>query len=477
MAANTAAKQAGILVDQLLADARALCPIIRVETYTPAEDEKALHTLSQWCIRYSPWVASDSPDGVLLDVTGCAHLFGGEEALAQDVYDRLSGFGLSPRIAIAKTIGAAWALSHYGNTSPSIIDNNQTAAALSPLPIAALRVPQDVSERLEHVGLKRIGALIGKPRAPFAARYGSCLITRLGQALGHSPESLSPIQPLPDYRSHQKFAEPIVLLDHILYGLKELAGSLSAILKKNGCGTRRLTLALYRVDGHVQGLSVRTSRLCQDPNHIIRLLQEKLETLKSDIDAGFGFDQMILSAYDTEAISSRQVALSHKIDKADRDHFDSLIDRFGNRFGFEAITWFEPQDSHIPERSERLRPITDTRAQEQDWQSFIRKLQGDMYIGRPITLLPKPEPITALAEVPDGPPIRFEWRRKSHHIVKAQGPERIAPEWWGKAAWQANATRDYFQVEDSHGYRFWLFKQGLYERQEISRWYMHGLFA
>ena len=477
MAANRAAKQAGILIDQLLADARALCPIVHVEEYRPAEDETALQTLSQWCIRYSPWVASDAPDGILVEVTGCAHLFGGEEALAQDAYDRLSGFGLSPRIALAKTIGAAWGLSHYGSSSPIIIDSDQTAAALSPLPISALRVPQDVSDRLDHVGLKRIGALIGKPRAPFAARYGSGLITRLDQALGHSPESLSPIQPLPDYRSHQKFAEPIVLLDHILYGLKDLTTSLSTILNKNGYGTRRLALALYRVDGNVHALSVRTSALCQDPNHISRLFREKLETLKSDIDAGFGFDQMILSAYDTEVISSRQVALSHKIDKADREHFDSLMDRFGNRFGFEAITWFEPQDSHIPEHSERLRPITDNRTHEHDWQSFLHILQGDTYLGRPITLLPKPEPITALAEVPDGPPLRFEWRRKSHHIVKAQGPERIAPEWWGKATWQAEATRDYFQVEDSHGYRFWLFKQGLYERQEISRWYMHGLFA
>jgi protein ImuB len=254
MAPNDAAKRAGVMTDQLLADARALCPILNVADHDPAGDQADLHRLARWCIRYSPWVASDAPEGILMDVSGCAHLFGGEEALARDVSVRLKKFGFRSRIGIAKTIGAAWAVSRYGDSERIIVNDAETAAVLSPLPIVALRLGHDMSDRLEQVGLKTIGALIGRPRAPFAARYGVDLIKRLDQALGHMAESLSPVAEPPDYRTYRKFPEPILLLEQVQDCLVDLAGPLADMLKSASSGARCFDLSLYRVDGDVNAL-------------------------------------------------------------------------------------------------------------------------------------------------------------------------------------------------------------------------------
>ena len=476
MAPNDAAKRAGVMTDQLLADARALCPILNVADHDPAGDQADLQRLARWCIRYSPWVASDAPEGILMDVSGCAHLFGGEEALARDVSVRLKKFGFRSRIGIAKTIGAAWAVSRYGAGERIVVNDAETAAVLSPLPMIALRIGHDMSDRLEQVGLKTIGALIGKPRAPFAARYGVDLIKRLDQALGHMAESLSPVAEPPDYRTYRKFPEPILLLEQVQNGLVDLAGPLADMLKNASSGARRFDLSLYRVDGDVKSLGIRTSTLCNEPGHMVRLFQEKLEKLDESYDSGFGIEQVVLNAFETETMSVEQLGLDRKRPGGTKAQFHILLDRYGNRLGFENIGLFLPNESHIPERSERLVPVTATPGETEDWAAFLRRLQGGGHLGRPIALLPRPEPIIAIAEVPDGPPIRFEWRRVAHRVIRAEGPERIAPEWWGRFPREAAPTRDYFRIEDKDGYRFWLYRQGLYERRETPSWFMHGLF-
>ena len=489
MAVNEEAIRAGVMVDQTLADARAICPILRVQDNDPAGDLADLEKLCQWCVRYSPRVAISPPDSIVIDITGASHLMGGEDKLTGDLSRRLSDFGLRPRIAIANTIGAAWAVSHFGDNPVTIVNGAETATALAPLPIAALRVWTETCDRLGQVGLKTIDALIGKPRAPLAARYGTDLIERLDQALGHREEALSPITPLPDYRTSRAFPEPLMLLDQIQASLTDLADPLARLLDGKGVGARRFSLSLDRVDGVVTNLTVRTSGLTRQAavqDHVfadrqaavmVRLLGEKLRSLKDDYDPGCGFELIVLNAHDTEAVTARQRELvRHAHGAGDRAPFDMLIDRYGNRLGFENVGRFVACQSHIPERSQRLVPVTEPPPGPADWPDFVRLLRQQRASDRPITLLPRPEAITAIAEVPDGAPVSFDWRRVTHRVTKAEGPERVAPEWWGHRAGDVEPTRDYFRIEDLYGYRFWIFRQGLYERQETPVWYMHGLF-
>jgi len=475
MAINTDAARSGIMVDQSLADARAICPTLNVQDHDPAGDLRDLEKLACWCIRYSPWVATDAPDGIIIDITGASHLMGGEDKLAEDLRHRLAGFGLKARIGIAKTMGAAWAVSHFGAAPVSIVKDGDTTTALARLPIAALRVWTDTSDRLGQVGLKNIGALIGKPRAPLAARYGEALIHRLDQALGHRDESLAAIAPPPDYRTSSAFPEPLLLQEQIQECLIDLAAPMARLLEEKGYGARGFSLSIYRVDGDVRTFFVRTSALTHRADIMVRLIGEKLAAMADDYDPGCGFELVVLNAHDTEIITARQQELDHRPGMGERSAFDMLIDRYGNRLGFENVGRFVPYESHIPERSERLISVTDAQTTP-NWPEFTRHLQQGHMSGRPIALLPRPEQIAAIAEVPDGAPVLFDWRRVSHRVVKAEGPERIAPEWWGRRSQEVEPTRDYFRIEDMDGYRFWIFRLGLYERLEKPSWYMHGLF-
>lgn len=477
VAMNDAAKKAGVKKDQLLTNAKTLCPIMKVFEYNLKDDQEELDKLTLWAIRYSPWVAADPPDGIMIDISGCAHLLGGEEALIKDIHNRLSYFGFRTQISIADTIGAAWAMSHFGDNPVKIIKHGATGSVLKKLPISALRIKPKTTERLTKVGLKTIGSLSDKPRAPLAARYGEALTSRLDQVMGRKPESLSPIIEPPDYRTHKKFVEPILMLEQIECSLHELAVSMANILEEAGLGARQFVLFLYRVDGDVKYLEIRTSALTSDAKHITRLMEEKLSTLSEDYDAGFGIEQTILGAYHTEVINHQQINLNGKKESGSEAEFKALIDRYGNRLGFNNVGKFLPIESHIPERSERLIPISENKGKPQNWRAFLNNLQGGCHLGRPILLLPRPEPINAIAEVPDGPPVHFEWRRLKYRIIRAEGPERLAPEWWRETREAHEPTRDYFRVEDADGGRFWLFRQGLYERKEIPTWFMHGFFA
>lgn len=482
-AANAAARRAGVHPGQLLADARTLCPALTVADADPAGDADDLERLALWCIRYTPWAAAAVPDGVLLDITGCAHLFGDEAALIADLARRLAGFGFTARIATAGTIGAAWAVSRHGAEPAAVVPGRDTAAVLKSLPVAALRLDPETAGRMAQVGLKTVGDLLGKPRAPLAARFGKNLIAHLDQALGHRPETLSPVAPAPDYRTVQRLAEPITDQDHIAACIDALAPPLARLLQADGKGARRIVLTLYRVDGHVGTVDVRTSTLCQAANHMTRLFREKLDTLQQDRDAGFGFEQVTLGAFDTETVTGRQAALDNTTapiqSLGQESDFAALIDRYGNRLGFDRVVRATARHSHIPERAASRRSVLDDDDKDTatPWRMHLLALQGDSHLGRPVALLPRPELIQAIAEVPDGPPIRFEWRRIRHRVVKADGPERIAPEWWGRTRDQAGRTRDYFRLEDADGRRYWVYRLGLFERHEEPRWFMHGVFA
>ncbi len=477
MAANHQAKHEGISVGQSLADARLLSPTLKAADHDPSGDAAALTRLTFWLTRYSPWVSDDPTDGLFMDITGCAHLLDGEMALAEDLIHRLHHFGVTSRVAIAATIGAAWAFARHSTDMLTIIKSDKTAQALKPYPISALRVDEAITARVTQVGLKTIGMITEKPRAPLAARYGRQLMTRLDQALGLKSEALSPITAPPEYRVSASFMEPIQHLGAVEVNLGDLIASLATQLEEASVGARRFDLTLYRVDGIAHTVMIRSSALTSNTALIKRLYTEKLKLFAETYDVGFGIDQLNLAAFECERIGQNQSDLTGKSEGDKEIALQTLLDRYSNRFGRESVGRFIPQASYIPERSERLVPVADAPKTPPDWHVFLEQLQGDTHLGRPVALLPRPEPITAIAEVPDGPPVVFEWRRLKHRIICAEGPERIAPEWWARPAKGVEPTRDYYRVEDGDGYRYWLYRQGLYERGENPHWFMHGFFA
>lgn len=482
-AADPAAERAGIAPDMPLADARALCPALAVAPADPDGDAAALRRLALWCGRWSPWTAVDGADGVILDVTGCAHLFGGEAAMLDDQCRRLSGFGLTVRVAAAPTPGAAWAVARYGSGTVATIPEGGAAAALAPLPLAALRLDDATVQAMARVGLKRIGDVQGKPAAPLTARFGPRPVTRLDQALGRQAETVHGLMPAPRHEARRTFADPIVLTADVERTVAELADDLATRLAAAGVGARRLALRLFRVDGRVWTVTVRTSALCRDATHIIRLFRDRLDAGHEELDTGFGFELAVLAALAVETAVARQDGLGTAPDIATTapatlaDDVARLLDRFGNRFGFDRVVRYAPAASMIPERAARPVPVL-ADATPSDWAVHLRAVQGGDQLGRPLLLIAPPDPVTALAEVPDGPPVQFEWRRRAHRVARADGPERLAPEWWQPDPGADRLTRDYYRVEDVDGRRFWLYREGLYERPgEVPRWFLHGVFA
>lgn len=465
-----------------LTDARAIHPSFDVAPADPAGDEDALRKLGHWCRRYSPLTRSDAPDGITLDITGCAHLFGGEGALVTDMETRLAGFGLTACFAIAPTIGAAWALARYGRHARLIISNEKLTAHLRPLPIAALRIEEPARLALIKVGLKRIGDLLGKPRAPLATRFGRALILRLGQALGDESEPFHALAPAPLYRAAQRFAEPVVTLGDIAHVVRHLTLELADALHKAGKGARRLELTLFRVDGWTETLHVRTSTTSHDGKHFARLFAERLDQIKDH--TGFGFELMALCAFDTELSAAMQDDMDAQHQASDDHTIAPLVDRFVNRFGPRSVTRFCPRASYLPERAVRSVSALRTLSRDGpiDWALHAEATHDAAPFGRPLLLFAAPEPITVLVEMPDNPPERFEWRRVTHRVCRAEGAERLAPEWWRQhskgGAKRASRTRDYYRVEDEAGHRFWLYREGLYDRAgDTPRWFIHGLFS
>ncbi|NKN34894.1 DNA polymerase Y family protein [Agrobacterium sp. a22-2] len=465
----------GIFRNQPLGDARALVPGLDCHEHDPDALRALLHALAEWCGRYTPLVAIDGTgDGLLMDVTGCCHLFGGEAALVADVSARLTAQGFTIRLCLADTAGAAFAMARFGTRS--VLAPGEQADALLPLPVSALRLEDGVATGLRRVGLKTIGCIAGLPRAPLAARFGRPLLTRLDQAMGQLDEVISPLLPVAELAAEKRFAEPVVYEDDILATIAHLAGTLAEPLEKRGLGARQCCLRLFRADGKVSSLSVLASQPVRDPARILRLFKDRITGLHDDLDAGFGFDVIRLEITRADPFDARQA--DFVAGKASGEDYAALVDRIGARLGPAAIRQFSLADTHIPERSFTTHAAVQGRTIEgrgRDEPGFAPGEDAPSPT-RPLILFNRPEPMEAMAEVPDGPPLRFRWRRASYEVARSEGPERIACEWWreGRGAY----SRDYFRVEDVQGYRFWVFRHGLYERETAGpKWYMHGLFA
>jgi protein ImuB len=444
-----------------------------------AADARLLAAFAEWCQRYTPLVATDARNGILLDVSGCAHLFGGEQELCHGLLARVRRFGFAARAAIAGTIGAAWAAAHFGHAAdaahPTVIPSGAERALLEPLPLAALRLPEETIGTLARVGLKYIADIIDLPRAPLAARFGANLLRQLDRALGREGEPLMPRRPIAPYIAERSFHEPIAREEDVLATVERLATRLAVQLTTRGEGARKLELALFRTDGAVQRIVTGTSRPLRNPAAIRALFVERLSALRDDIDPGFGFDLARLSVLSAEPYAQEQIGLGSPEDEAE---LDRLIDRLSARLGRRRVARLLAQDSHIPELAANALPAQSLARTELGWDAFRRFRSEAGLSVRPLRLLPKPEPIhDLLALVPDGPPVRFRWRSAWHEVVAAEGPERIEGTWWNEE--EGGPARDYFQIEDRAGLRLWLFRAGHYRDSAtgMPRWFMHGMYA
>jgi protein ImuB len=484
-AVNDAAATLGLRVGMALADARAMHPKIAVADADEHADRQLLEAIADWCDRYTPLVGLDPPDGLLLDVTGCAHLFGGEKALARDLVARLSARGFQARAAVAGTVGCSWGVARYG--ASGLVASGDERDAITPLPLAALRLSPGTITSLVQVGLKHVADVLDRPRAPLAARFGQDFVRRLDQALGIADEPITPRLPLPAALAEQRFAEPIALERDVLGTIERLAGRLAGVLEQRGEGARLLQAALFRVDGKVFRVEAGTAEPLREPQRVARLFAERLAVIGDECDPGFGFDVIRLCALVTERCDPRQTGLAQPDHEADIAH---LIDRLGARFGLRRVMRLMEEDTHIPEfaamtmSAHRMRRL---RGRANHAVALYDKCPAPT---RPIQLFANPEPIEAIAELPDGPPALFTWRQTRHVVLHVEGPERIALEWWRERSGLV-LMRDYFRVESREGLRVWIYRSWPrpqtqeeennpkleFVRRRTIGWFVHGVFA
>lgn len=451
------AQQLGLLAGMAVAQAQALVPDLHVMDADPASDGVSLRSLAQWLIRFSPVVALDPPDGVWIDIAGVEHLFGGEEALLANLLDRVRNNGINARAAIADVPGAAWAVARYGKCA--IVAPGRTVDAVSPLPVAALRLAPDTIGALHRLGIERIGQLAAMPRAPMVRRFGRDVALRLDQAIGHAFEPINPFIPEETAVASCAFAEPIGRLEDLRNVVRRLSQELCRELARRGEGARRLDLIVRRVDQNGASLRVGAAKATRDHAHLARLFDEKLET----IDPGFGIEEIVLIAHRTEPLDEQQM-VARGIEAGDEAvDLSRLVDRMTARVGEERVYRLAPVASRVPERMTKKVPA-------------LAQITGSAWpdaLPRPTRLLDPPEPIIATALLPDHPPAFFVWRRVRHKVIKADGPERITSEWW--LGDQPKTIRDYYRLETDAGARFWIFRDA--PMSEGGRWWMHGFFA
>jgi protein ImuB len=472
-AVNTRSAVDGVRIGQALADARAALPSLVSRPAEPRRDRAALLKLARWCGRYGPARNVDGEDGLWIDITGVAHLYGGEERLLGDLVARLSRFGLTARAGLADTLGAAHALARFAPSTPMLAGTGETQQRLSALPVEALRLAPETVVLLKRLGLRRIGALYVLPRAALQRRFRSekgveAVLTRLDQAIGVQPEPRRPLAEPPALFVQRSWPDPLISADALAAETAVLAQELCAVLDMRGLGARRISLSLYRADGTVAEARVGLSQPCWVAEHLMALLAEKL----SQLDAGFGIDVMVLAAVQVERRPLQQAPLG-RLANGGREDPAQLIDRLANRLGPQRVIRLEPRASHKPERAEASVPALATHARSKPvpWP----RVGGPP---RPPFLLSAPEPIRVMAEVPEGPPARFVWRRVERRIARAQGPQRIAPEWWREIGSEPSRTRDYYRLEDEAGAGYWVFREGFYGgEEEPPRWFLHGLYG
>ncbi len=461
----------GLKPGMSLADARAMHPGLELADADPAADALLLASIGDWCRRWTPLVALDPPDGIALDISGVAHLFGGEKSLLKAIEASIAAQGFALRAAIAGTPEAAWAIARHGDDK--ICASGGEEKSLRALPVEALRPDEETADALRRVGLTRIEDILSRPRAPITARFGEALLDRLDAALGATRSPIAAAIESAPYVAEKRFFDPIILPDDIERTLLRLARDLCALLTRHDEGARRIEALFFRVDGLVRRIVVGASRPLREPEIMARLLREKISYGGDEIDIGYGFDLLRLSALETSPRAQVQHDLAADLHAED---LTRLVDVLGARLGARRIERLQPFDSHWPEFAVVSVPAAQAASRRAVAPAWNPTREMSEPPDRPLRLLAKPELVETVATVPDGPPIRFRWRRVQHDVAMIEGPERIAPEWWRGEG----LTRDYFRAEDVEGRRFWLFREGLYGRElhdKPARWFMHGLFA
>lgn len=470
-AVDRIAHRLGLAPGMTLADARAIVPDLVVHDHDARADARWLDRLVEGCARYTPMAKAVPPDGLILDITGCAHLFGGEAALRDDAAMRLDRLGMAQRIAMAATAEAALALARYGRAK----DGADESQAIRALPVAALGLPPESTLGLRRAGLKNIGAVADRSRASIAARFGAVAVSALARLLGEERGPLAPHIATPPVHIDRRFPEPIARTEYALSMLDEMAAEAGERLAERGSGARRFVATFFRSDGLAQQLGVELGRPVRDAAAVMRLFRERIDRLDDPLDPGFGYDAMRLSVGGEQALRDTQPGLEREA--AAESELAALIDRLSIRFGRDRLRRCLPRDTHIPEARQHCVAAFEDGGKATVWPA---PEPGEPPL-RPMQLFDPPERVTVIAEVPDGPPWRFVWRGTPHDIARFEGPERIAALWWTRPRdplGERRRTRDYYRVEDVAGRRYWLFRHGLYGREAaMPGWYLHGLFA
>ena len=461
-ALSAEAARRGVLPGARVVDVQAIHPDLHVERADVEGDRKLLDRVALWARRWCPWTVRDGMDGITLDITGAAHLFGGEAAMLRDMATRFRMQGLGARLAIAPTRGAAQMLARFGGGGV-ICGPEDVAVALAPLPVAALRIDADTDRLLHRLGLKTIGKLMEVPRVALMRRFDRMAaevnpLVLLDRALGRLGDPLNAPEEVPRWLSRVRLAEPVI--DPVPH-LDALAEGLCRQMAKAEQGARRLRLTIYRVDGEWRSREVALASPSREPAHLVRLMGGKLE----GIDPGFGFDLLTLEALRVEPLALHQDSLDGRRE-AGAD-VAALLDRLVAKLGPQKVTWSAWVQSHLPERVEgRVAALTSA-------PQGVSQVQRE----RPLRLLEPPEEVAVLYAVPEGPPARFRWRRVSYLTARYEGPERVAPEWWRDRP--GTRLRDYYKVEVGDGRRFWLYREGVLGdgRGQDPRWFLQGIFG
>ena len=459
MAANALAEQAGASRGMSLADARAIVPDLLHFDFEPDRAQKILTGMADWCQRFSPLAGLQGSDGIWIDMTGGAHLFGGERKLLRDMVLCFQSFGYDTRAALADTPGGAWAIARFGRKQP-IIPPGSLREALASLPPSALRISQDTAVSLRSLGIRTVADLYKIPRASLSRRFGAEIILRLGQALGDLEEPLTSLAPAPHYTARLQFAEGVGTPESIAKVLQRLLTDLCAQMNVKGLGLREGVLQVFRLDGRTERVSIGTGSPSRNAKHLFKLFEEKLP----HIDPGPGIETFILSAPKVELVSVTQNGMDMDADNYFHDdNLPELVDRLAARLGANRIYGVVPRESHWPERA--VKPVGPLDQKPPEGWAADKE--------RPVMLLARPEPIDVMAPVPDDPPLLFRLKGVLHRIRASEGPERLEAEWWLRSG----ELRDYYRLEDEEGNRYWVFRSGHYRPEEKSNWYLHGFFA
>lgn len=467
IAIDAIASRIGLREGMLLTDATAIEPSLKVSKQDAPGEASDLKRLAMGCRRYSPWTGTDAPEGFWIDITGTAHLFGGEAALLADLKERLQRHGFCCQAAAASTHAAAWGMARFGKSAITVIPPAKDRDACAPLSIRALNIAEDKAALLDRLGLKTVGQLYVISREALRARFGPQLGQRLDQLSGITGEAMSALAYEPSYRSQLDFAEPVTAMPVILDAAGILIARLTEQLRNNGVGAQSFTLTLIDTGGSGSEIVNALARASHDADHICRLFRDRFTTLEGRFDEHSGFDAAILHASAIERMEAIQSSLAPNGSQDGSASIHALFDRLTARLGSRAVTRFDFRQSHIPERASLSVPVL----------SHFSGYEKRPTPTRPFLLLPHPEPVTALAELPDYPPRRFTWRRVNYRVAKAEGPERIESEWW-KPGETHSRPRDYYTIEEEGGRRFWLYREGLYaDPAHPPKWFMHGMFA